>query len=122
MPGRPGGLPAQAGRPARAGGAEADRAGRGAASTGGPSGVCDRYVGPDASLLVAGFSWLYVWQLDPGHAGQRHAGEPSRFGAGRLVHDAQPDRCHLSSVIVKMILVTYKFDVHPAAAASTLGK
>jgi hypothetical protein len=80
---------------------------------GNPARVCDRYVGPDAPLLVAGFSWLYVLQPDPEHAGQRRAGELSRSGAGHLVHDAQPDRCHLSSVIVKMILVTYKFDVHP---------
>src|SRR5260370_10854980 len=75
--------------------------------------VCDRHVGPDASLLVAGFAWLYVLQPDAEDAGQRRAGELSRSGAGHLAHDAQPDRCHLSSVIVKMILVTYKFDVHP---------
>jgi len=36
-------------------------------------GMCDRYVRPDASLLVAGFSWLYVLQPDPEHAGQRRA-------------------------------------------------
>jgi len=39
--------------------------------------VCDRYVGPDAFLLVAGFSWLYVLQPDPEDAGQRRAGELS---------------------------------------------
>jgi hypothetical protein len=39
--------------------------------------MCDTYVGPDASLLVAGFSWLYVLQPDPEHAGQHRAGEPS---------------------------------------------
>jgi hypothetical protein len=81
--------------------------------------ACARYVGQDASLLVAGFSWLYVLQPDPEHAGQRRAGELSRSGAGHLVHDAQPDRCHLSSLIVKMILVTCKFDVHPRLAART---
>jgi hypothetical protein len=79
--------------------------------------VCDRYVGADASLLVAGFSWLYVLQPDPKHAGQRRADELSRPGPGHLVHDAQPDRCHLSSTIVKMILVTYKFDAHPNVTA-----
>jgi putative transposase len=35
---------------------------------------------------------------------------------GHLMHDAQPDMCDLSSVIVKMILVTYKFDVHATTA------
>jgi len=34
------------------------------------------------------------------------------------VHDAQPDRCHLSIITVKMILVTYKLDVHRADARS----
>ena len=77
-------------------------------------GMCGAFVGPDASLLVAGFSWLYVLQPDPEHAGQHRAGEPSRSGAGHLVHDAQPDRCHLSSITVKMTLVTYKFDVPPS--------
>ena len=80
-------------------------------------GMRDRYVGPDASLLAAG-SWLYVLQPDPEHAGQRRAGELSRSGPGHLMHNAQPDRCHLSSIIVKMILVTYKFDVHPAPQRS----
>jgi hypothetical protein len=75
--------------------------------------VCDRFVGPDASLLVAGFCWLYGLQPDPEHAGQRPASELSRSGAGHLMHDAQPDRRDLSSAIAKMILVTYKFDVHP---------
>jgi hypothetical protein len=56
---------------------------------------------------------LYVLQSDPEHAGQCRAGELSRSGAGHLPHDAQPDKCHLSSAIVKMILVTYKFDAHP---------
>ena len=69
---------------------------------------CDRYVGPDASLLLAGFFWLYVLRPDPEHADQRRAGELSRSRAGHLVHDEQPDRCHLNTVIVKMILITYK--------------
>jgi hypothetical protein len=47
--------------------------------------VRDRYVGPHASLLVADFSWLYVLQPDLKHAGQRRAGELSRFRAGHLV-------------------------------------
>lgn len=67
--------------------------------------------------LVAGFSWLYVLQLDPEHANERGAGELSSSGAGHQVHDAQPERGHLSRVIVKMILVTGKFDVHPFARA-----
>ena len=75
--------------------------------------MCDRYVGPHASLLVAGFSWLYVLQPDPEHAGQCRAGGLSAPESGHLAHDAQPDGCHLSSITVKMTLVTYKFDVHP---------
>jgi hypothetical protein len=90
------------------------------ACTAAPGRVCDRYVGPDASLLVAGFYWLYLLQPDAEHAGQRRAGELSRSGAGHLAHSAQPDRCHLSSVIVKMILVTYKFDVHPPPVRDTM--
>jgi hypothetical protein len=77
--------------------------------------VCDRYVGPDASLLVAGFSRLCILQPDPEHAGQRPASELPGFGAGHLMHAAQPDGCDLSSAIAKMILATYKFDVHPGS-------
>jgi hypothetical protein len=65
-------------------------------------------------LLVVGFSWLYILQPDPEHAGQRRVGELSRSRAGHLVHDAQSDRCHLSSVSVKMILIICNFDVHHA--------
>jgi len=36
------------------------------------------------------------------------------------MHDAQPDRCHLSSITVKMILVTYKFG-RIARGSLTLG-
>jgi hypothetical protein len=54
----------------------------------------------------------------PEHGGQRRESEFSRSGAGHLAHDAQPDRSDLTSGIVKMILVTYKFDVPPDARAS----
>jgi hypothetical protein len=39
-----------------------------------------------------------------------------RSGAARLKALSQPDAHHLSSLVAKMILVTYKSDVHPLAA------
>ena len=73
-------------------------------------GMRDRYVRPDASLLVAGFSWLHVSQPDPELLVSAARASYPAPGQAIWSHDAQPDRCHLSSVIVKMILITYKFD------------
>jgi hypothetical protein len=41
-----------------------------------------------------------------------------RGGAARLATPSQPDRHHLSCLVAKMILVTYKSDAHPSAASS----
>jgi osmotically inducible protein OsmC len=49
------------------------------------------------------------------HAGQRSAGGSCRSGAARLSAPSQPDRHYLSCLVSKMILVTYKSDVHPLA-------
>lgn len=67
--------------------------------------------GGGASLLVAGFSCLHVLQPGPKLLVSATR-ELSRSGAGQLMQGALPDRCHLSSVIVKMILVSYKIGVH----------
>ena len=64
-------------------------------------------------MLVAGFLWLYASEPDPKHDGGAGQAKLSRPRVGHPVHDAQPDRCHLSSAIVGMILVSYKFVVHP---------
>jgi hypothetical protein len=45
--------------------------------------------------------------LSEGEGGSR------RSGAARLGALSQPDGHHLSSLVAKMILVTYKSDVHP---------
>jgi hypothetical protein len=64
-------------------------------------------------LLVAGFSWLYVLQPDPEHAGQRRRGELSTPEQAIWCTMHKPDECHLSSITVKMILVACRLYVHP---------
>jgi hypothetical protein len=75
--------------------------------------VCDIYVGADAFLLVAGSIWkrghnqigiLLVSASHVSHSAPEQA---------RLARRAQPDTGNLSSLILKMILVTYKSDAHP---------
>jgi len=44
---------------------------------------------------------------------QRGAGGSCRCEAARLATPSQPDRHHLSCLVAKMILVTYKSDAHP---------
>jgi hypothetical protein len=76
--------------------------------------VCGDFAGADAFLLVAGLAWRRAQQSEQNHAGQRHAPEPSRFGAAPLVHGAQPRRCHPGSAIVTTIPAPCKGGVHPA--------
>ena len=64
-------------------------------------------------LLVAGFSGLQVLHPDLDHAGQRRAGELFAPEQASWCTMRKPDRCHLSGITMKMILVVYKFDAHP---------
>jgi hypothetical protein len=81
--------------------------------------VCDRFVGANAFPLAVLLLWLCMLQPDRKSPGQRCEDGSRRFRAARLSASSQPDRHHLSCVIAKMILVTYKSDVHPLEAHFT---
>lgn len=65
-----------------------------------------------AFSLVSALFWLHMLQPDENML-VSGAGGSRRSGAARLDAPSQPDGHRLSCRVAKMILVTYKSDVHP---------